>query len=254
MNTNYLGLDTEAPWEPGATYHVYNRAVALNLLYVDQQDHRKFRDKMIRLRPYCEIYAYICCGNHFHMHLRIRSEAAIRQRLERLPELLKAQQKYLEGRIGFQRLVGDAFARTVQAYARAFNLRHGRSGDLFNKTVKRIAVTDRLLSRRLVAYIHCNAFKHQIADTVFGLGVQSSFGDILRGESYLIAVDAVLERFGGMDTFVAYHREFKERWAKVLNRFNEERYFAYKKVGLELHRGKVRPPWLLDRGEQFLQR
>jgi len=222
----------------------------MNKLFVVERDHRLFREKLSRLKPYMEIYALACVGTHFHMHVRIRTDAEIRLCLGRLPKLLKVQRGYLEGRVNFQRLIGDAFARSFQAYARAFNLKYDRDGDLFNQTVRRLRVRDELLSRRLCAYIHCQDIKHGLGERVTGLGSKTSFDEIWKGYSKLIDIEAVLTRFGGRAAFVAYRRIYSQQRRAALKRFNEDRFFQYDQT----HGGRSRstPVWILDRGEAFL--
>jgi hypothetical protein len=250
MNRSYLVLDPFAKWIPGATYHVYNRAVAMNKLFVVERDYRLFREKLERLKPYLEIYALACVGTHFHMHVRVRTDAEIRLRLSRLPKLLSVQRRYLQGLENFQRLIGDAFARSFQAYARAFNLKYNRDGDLFNQTVRRLRVRDELLSRRLCAYIHCQDIKHGIGDRVAGLGSKTSFEEIWKGYSSFIDVAAVLSRFGGKEAYIAYHHTYSQQRRAALQRFNEERFFQYDQTHGG-RRGKL-PCWVLDRGEAYL--
>jgi len=249
VKRNYLTLDPFAKWIPGASYHVYNRAVALNKLFVVKRDFEIFRRKLERLKPYAEIYALACVGTHFHMHVRIRTDAEIRLRLLTLPKLLNVQRSYLEGKATYQRLVGDAFGRSFQAYARAFNLKYQREGDLFNQTVRRLRVRDDLLSRRLCAYIHCQDIKHGLGERVSGLGLKTSFEEIWRGNSSFIDVEAVLTRFGGLAAFVDYHRSYSQKRRAALKRFREERFFQYDLKNRN-HSGEV-PVWLLDRGESY---
>ena len=250
VKRSHLVLDPFAKWIPGATYHVYNRAVALNKMFVVKRDHELFREKLQRLKPYVEIYAIACVGTHFHMHVRIRTDAEIRRRLLALRKLLNVQKRYLEGRETFQRLIGDAFGRSFQAYARAFNLKYQRKGDLFNQTVRRLRVRDDLLSRRLCAYIHCQDIKHGLGERVSGLGMKTSFEEIWRGKSSFIDVESVLARFGGKEAFIEYHRIYSQRRRAVLKRFNEDRFFQYDQTNRD-HSGKL-PVWLLDRGEAYL--
>ena len=221
-----------APWYPGGSYHVYNRAVSLNRLFVVEKDVLRFRDSLRdKLRPFFEIYALACVGSHFHLHGRVRSLAKIERYLRGLPasQLLSLQRRYLAGEVGFQRLVGDAFARAFHGYARAFNRRHGRSGGLFNQTVRRLCVRDDLISRRLIAYLHCNEVKHGVGRRVMGLGYRTTFEEIARGQTFFCEATAVLERFGGRAAFVAYHRAYKARRLAALRRFDEQRFFGYER-------------------------
>ena len=238
----YLAL-----WVPGGSYHVYSRAVNGNLLFVDARDVRKFREKLRRLLPFCELFALACVGNHFHLHLRVRREDEIRARLlarQHRAVLGRRQRRWLAGDLSFQELLGDAFARTLHAYTKAFNLRHGREGDLFNHTVRRRRVRGDLLSRRLVCYIHAQWVKHARGNgKVYGQGASSSFAELI-GEgrpSHLFAAAAVLARFGGRAAFIEQHRAYVARRRGALRRFGEARFF-----GCETPRARAgRPVWLM---------
>ncbi len=235
-----------ARWAPGASYHVYNRAIPLHLLFVDDAARAKFLAKLKRLHPVCIIYAYALMGTHFHLHLRIRAEEDIRQRLLRLYRPLKLQQAWLEGRINFQKLVGDAFARSFHAYVKHYNTKNNRTGVLFDGTVRRLRVRDDLTSRSLCAYLHSQFIKHQLGTKVGGHGIATSFSAFEAGKSNFVDVEAVLERFGGEQAFMSYHRTYAAKRRAALERFNEKRFFGYTPPNQQL------PPWALYRGEEYV--
>ena len=234
-----------APWVPGASYHVYNRAVPLNRLFCTAYNITKFRTVLReKLRPFFVLYSVACVGNHFHLHGRVRSLEAIEAHLRSLSKPLSRQRRYLLGELNFQELVGDAFGRTFQAYARSFNIEQGRTGNLLDQTVRRIRVREDLLSRSLCAYHHFNEFKHGLRKDQHGLGPKTTYEEIVRGESDLVDLDAVYARFGGMDGFVRFHEEYGRRKKRSMLDFDEEKYFGYEKY-------PERFTWELNRGEAY---
>ena len=232
-----------APWEPGGSYHVYNRAVALNRLFCTGYNIEKFRDVLRqKLKPYFAIYSVSCVGNHFHIHGRVRTISEIDTYLRGLRKPLGRQRRYLRGEVSFRELVGDGFARAFQAYARSFNIEQKRTGSLMDQTVRRIRVRGDLLSRSLCAYHHFNAFKHGLWRDQRGLGDVTTYAEIARGESDLVDLAAVYLRFGGREEFVAYHERYFENRRESVLAFDEQRYFGYDKYperyGYALNRGE----------------
>jgi len=95
--------------------------------------------------------------------------------------------------------------------------------------VRRLRVREDLISRSLIAYIHCNEVKHKVGNRVVGLGLRTSYAELASGRSTLCDTDAVLARFGGREAFAHYHRQYKHRRLAVLHRYDEERAFGYTK-------------------------
>ena len=150
-----------AAWAPGGSYHVYNRAVALNRMFCNWYNVSKFRAVLReRVCPFFAVYSLSLVGNHYHLHGRVRSVGEIEAYLRSGVRLSAWQRKYLGGEASFQQLVGDAFARAFQGYSRSFNIQQGRAGTLMDQTMRRIRVRGDLLSRTLCAYHHFNPHKH----------------------------------------------------------------------------------------------
>ena len=244
-----------APWLPGASYHVYNRAVPLNRMFVHERDWEVFLAKLHRLLPVFELYAYALVGSHFHLHVRMRMLDEIMVRLAALSRPSKLQRDFILGRVGFQKLVGDALSRAFHGYTNYFNLKHERTGELFNETVRRLRVRDDLLSRRLCGYLHAQFIKHGLDDKIMGHGISTSFDALLGDEpSTLLNRSAVLERFGGRDAFIAFHRDYAARRRAALRRFDERRFFGYLPARERAARNGKRPAYLLDLDEVYVLR
>ena len=90
---------------PGCYYHLYNRGVNRQSIFLDERDYVNF---LLRVRKYCEKYtvqpiAYCLMPNHFHFLMRQESE---------------------------QR-AGLVIQHACNGYAQFFNRRHQRQGALF---------------------------------------------------------------------------------------------------------------------------
>ncbi len=130
----------------GEYYHIFSRGVDKRPIFIDEQDrlrfirglriinnskrptNREFRKNSSIVDPYVEIAAYCLMTNHFHLLVRQRKEGGISSFLQR----------FLNG------------------YARYFNLRHERTGKLFDGSYKAVHIDS---NEQLIAtqrYIHLN--------------------------------------------------------------------------------------------------
>lgn len=235
-----------APWEPGASYHVFNRAVALNRLFCSWDNVAKFRAVLTaKVKPVFAIYSLSLVGNHFHLHGRVRSLDELEAYLRSLSKPLKRQRRYLDGEIGFQEFIGDAFARAFHAYGRSFNIHAKRTGSLMDQTVRRLRVRDDLLSRRLCVYHHANAMKHGLYPGYTTLKGLTTYAEIVKGASDLVDLEAVYARFGGVEAFVRFHETSVRRHARNYAEHDELRHFGYENY-------PERFSYQLNRGEHYL--
>lgn len=218
-----------ATWAPGGVYHVYNHAVMPNLLFGDGEDRHFFvmllREKVIH---FAEVFAYALIPNHFHIALRIKSEAALRALLAD-PEYNPTayERKWLAGEATFTKMIGDHWANIFAMYTAHRNPKAKRRGTLLDQTVRRIRVRDDLVSRRLIMYIHTNEVKHHIRNDYEGSSyLICSYAYYFKDRSdHWLARDTVLERFGGLDSFVRKHREYVKKYGTQISAFDEEIYF-----------------------------
>ena len=128
-----------------AYYHVFNRGVAKQPIFLDARDKYKFLALIDRYTyntnderrgdglPYTtydiEIAAYCLMGNHFHLFIYQESD----------PGQLSAFMKSL-----------------LIAYSMYFNLRHKRKGPVFEGMFQASRVTDEAHFQHLSRYIHLN--------------------------------------------------------------------------------------------------
>ena len=84
----------------------------------------------------------------------------------------------------------------------------GRTGSLFEKPFHRKIITDDGYFWRLVLYIHSNPQKHGLTDD-FRLWPFSSYAAMLSDQPTRLKRDEVLLAFGGRESFVQQHDEYK---------------------------------------------
>lgn len=146
MTTRKLVLST------GDYYHIYNRGNSKQVIFLDDQDKRRFvkllglLNQSIRIRvdeesikqsflkkdePLVAIGAYVLMDNHFHLLLKQVSDNGITSFMQKVST----------------------------AYAMYFNKKYKRTGSLFEGTFKSKHANEDLYLRYLYAYIHLNPAK-----------------------------------------------------------------------------------------------
>ncbi len=184
--------DTKSILIPDATYHVYNRANGLELLFAQEDNYLFFLEKYRHyILPIAQTFCYCLMPNHFHFLIRIKGE-------KELTETFKVSEN-LEG------LLSNRFSNFFNSYSKAFNKQQNRRGNLFMHTFKRKRITDEKYLCKLVHYIHYNpveaGFCSNPEDYKF-----SSFNSILSSSPTLINRNEVIEWFGDKKNFIYCHR------------------------------------------------
>jgi putative transposase len=124
-------------WRPGGFYHIYNRGVSKATLFREETN---YLFVLRKARAYCQelqvvLIAYCLMPNHYHFLVRQDGE----QPAGLLPQ------------------------RIFNSYSKAYNLRYGHSGTLFERRyqVKQVESDAHLL--HLCRYIHANPVKDGLA-------------------------------------------------------------------------------------------
>lgn len=202
--------DYLAKFIPEAHYHVYNRTNNRELLFHDDTDRRFFMEQYKRfVATYVDTYAYCLLPNHFHFAICIKPGGALIELVEQTPESKRtssqhqilSQQK--EERY-FHPLMERQFTRMFTSYAKYFNFRYERSGNLFYRPFRRVAVDDDSHLQWLIYYIHHNPRKHKVMEN-FHQYIWSSYTALISQKHTLLLRKAVWDIFGGYANFVAFH-------------------------------------------------
>jgi REP element-mobilizing transposase RayT len=179
----------QTPLESSKFFHIYNRAIGKDLLFLTDENYRYFLQKYNEyLSDYVETYAYCLMGNHFHFLIRVKDELPSSQltnlqdlSIDAVPHLssfqnltnVKSKEKYEPHQI-----ISLQFKNLFIAYTKAFNKQHCRYGGLFQTPFKRVEVDSDLYFTRLVYYIHTNPRHHEIMND-FENYAWSSYGSLL---------------------------------------------------------------------------
>jgi REP element-mobilizing transposase RayT len=173
------------PVEPGLVYHVCTRGNNRNPIFLADQDRRHFLQLcQERIVPAADLFAYCLLPNHFHLLLRFHAPPD--------PEPAGYRQP--------SRVLADM----LNAYARAFNLDHGRVGAVFQRPFRRVRIRTQEQLTHVVVYIHHNPQRHGLADG-FRTWKFSSFAALRSAGATLLARDEVHAWFGGASAFTSAH-------------------------------------------------
>lgn len=180
---------------PERYYHIYNRGNNRENLFHGTRDYRHFLQLYSHhISPIADTFAYCLMRNHFHVLLKIKSEAEWRSRLvveERDANLIA--------------VLPQAFSNFFNAYAKWFNLVYERTGSLFERRFKRIEIASDSYFTTLVFYIHFNPQKHGFVDD-FREWKWSSYVPMLSNQNTKLQRATVLEWFDGRENFERFHQ------------------------------------------------
>jgi REP element-mobilizing transposase RayT len=166
------------PLEFGLCYHIYNRGVNRENIYIEERNYPYFLRLWGRyIDQIADTCAYCLLRNHFHAVIHVRDDPGIRLRASR------------------------QFSNLFNAYARAVNLASGRSGALFERPFHPIAVLDEAYLARLIVYVHQNAQKHGFVNR-FQDWPHSSYHELIGHRWAVCDRQTVMELFGGRDMFL----------------------------------------------------
>lgn len=137
-------------YTPDSYYHVYNRGVGKQPIFIDDRD-REYFLKLVRryLSPANEdrrsdgnsyptfetdLLCYCLMGNHFHMVFYIAADTSA---------------------------VSEFMRSLTTAYTMYFNLRHDRAGHLFQGVYKAAPITSESYLMHISRYIHLNPARYK---------------------------------------------------------------------------------------------
>jgi REP element-mobilizing transposase RayT len=247
-NEKYL-----AAFEEDCTYHVYNRTNNKELLFRSDENREFFLQQFSNyLNPFVEVFCYCLLPNHFHFMIRVKSATSIKDYLQSLPdkELKGIHKIYLadpevtplaehnpELKVSpltptIHDLIEYQFHRFFTSYAMAFNRRFNRTGNLFQRSFKRVQIEKDNQFTQTIIYIHANPLKHKITND-FTVYPWSSYGSIIaqsevsplakergsaKGDTSFVgpaAAKELVDWFGNTDRFIRDHKELSQFYRDV---------------------------------------
>lgn len=185
INRKYIAM-----FEAGKFYHVYNRTNNKESLFLDDDNRKYFLKKYVEYAAiYVDTWAWCLMGNHFHF-------------------LIKVKEKN-EDRAVTHEAVTLAFTNLFKSYSVAFNKRHSRNGNLFQRQYKRVEINHDHQLTQTIVYTHANPLKHGVVSD-FTKYKWSSYQTIVSEKQTVVAREEVLEWFGGKDHFTKDHKDMAD--------------------------------------------
>ncbi|MEM1215507.1 MAG: hypothetical protein AAGJ82_07480 [Bacteroidota bacterium] len=198
----------------GSTYHIYNRAVGRDNLFINDENGKFFLRQWKKYLPYLEVYGYCLMPNHFHFLVGVQPLNAVLH-THIAEQTTQASQAFRAGDITYASYLEQQFKRLFASYALAFNKQNERHGALFQKRFKRIAITSEKRQRYLLAYIHHNPIHHGYCADYSEWNLSSYLAYQTSDKPTAIARNVVYRWFAKTDEskgklhFDQYHHDFK---------------------------------------------
>ena len=168
------------PLLPDQYFHIYNRGNNGENIFIEERNYHYFLLLISKhLLPICNVLAYCMLKNHFHL-------------------VVKTKEKQTEKNIS------KAFSNLFNAYAKAINKAHNRTGSLFENRFKRIIITDEDYLKNLIIYLHLNPENHKFIGH-FKNYKHSSYSEYVSQKDGLISKETGISLFDSVDNFAAVH-------------------------------------------------
>ena len=187
------------PLQPGRYYHIYNRGNNREDLFRTSQNYRYFLELYARyVNPIADTFVYCLMRNHFHLLMRIKTEAEWRETYAKISNVAGdlVTHPFNPSR---------SFSHLFNAYAQSINKMFKRTGSLFQERFRRIEVTTGTYFTNLVFYIHFNPQKHGFVDD-FREWPWSSYGALLSNAKTQLQRRDVMTWFNGVQRLQEFHR------------------------------------------------
>ena len=195
-------LNYHLPLVEDQFYHIFNRGNNRENIFYQDKNYHYFLEKYDEYLSSClNTYAFSLIPNHFHFLIKVKNTAT--------DSIAQS-----DGISDVSKKISEQFRRFFLSYSQAINKQEGRSGSLFQKNFKRIPVysPDHLIY--LVYYIHANPLRHKIlAD--FKKYPFSSYRFFLTSKETKLCRKEVLEWFGSLDQFIAFHQGLQENLEEI---------------------------------------
>lgn len=170
--------------EPDYYYHIYNRGINRQPIFVYEKHYLKFLKLFKTYIPsYADILAYCLIPNHFHFLLYIHPDG-----------------------VGVPRqCFANPLGVTFNSYAQWFNKKTDRTGSLFQRPFKRKKIDTQEYLKQVIYYIHRNPMHHGLTDHPEEYKY-SSYADLVSNNETMVSRDHVLQWFDGPSHFADFHK------------------------------------------------
>lgn len=138
---------------PNTYYHIYNHANGDDNLFREEKNYDFFLQKYhLHIDPIADTVAWCLMPNHFHLLVKIKSEAEVASNFPKFQTLERFEDR--------SKFVSKQFSNFFSSYSQAFNKVYNRRGSLFIKNFKRKEIRSDEYLKTLILYIQLNPVKH----------------------------------------------------------------------------------------------
>jgi putative transposase len=181
------------PLTKGNYFHIYNRGVNGENIFKEEANYYYF---LQQYKKYCvdvfETYSYALLKNHFHLFVYVKENVIVKRD---------------DGKGEIKLDASKQLSHFFNSYAQAINKSYKRTGSLFESPFERKMVDNDSYFTSMIYYCHYNAQLHQMVKGSFKNWPFSSYHSIIENDNNIVAVDKVLDWFGGKDAFIKQHEE-----------------------------------------------
>ena len=184
-------------FHPDNFYHIFNHAVGMENLFKSHENYIFFLSRFDKyISPVAKTFCYCLMPNHFHILIQVRDESSLRNIA-----------KNDDDDFDFHRFIMQQLSNFLNSYAKAFNKQHNRKGALFLDYTKRIEIKDEFYFSKIINYIHQNPVHHQFCKSASEWAYSSYSSIISVNKNTKLERNVVFDWFGGIEGFVAFHKE-----------------------------------------------
>jgi len=215
-----------APLVTGEYYHVYNRGVARQPVFLTKRDYERFLLTLSYyrfLKPSAKLSRFLTLSQGERARMMGRATQTSERLVELISFVLMPNHFHLLVRQSADHGISTFVGRITNSYTRYFNTKHDRVGPVFQGAFKTVRVeTDEQLIH-LSRYIHLNPLVSHVAKESTWLSYPwSSLMDFRQGRSALVERAPVLEHFASPKE---YERFMLDR-ADYLKKLNQIKHLA----------------------------
>ncbi len=196
----------QQPLEIDRTYHIFNRANGQERLFRAPENYRFFLQKFTQYAvPLAEVYAYCLMPSHFQFLLKIKSEPDVKRVFWKHQKEAKHPEKPEVTIEELQTFISRQFSNCLNSYVKAFNKMYHRRGSLLMRYSKRKEIEEESHLLKLFPNIHLHPVEAGLVETPEEWRF-SSYRALISNGKTLLGRKQVLEWFGDVETFKAFHR------------------------------------------------
>lgn len=177
--------------EVGYAYHIYNRGINSNLIFLNNENMAFFLMKTEEyLLPNFEIHGYCLMPDHFHFILKPKLNVD-------LDSMNFTNNKGLHSE---ESIYSKSIGKLVSSYTQSFNKVYRRTGPLLESPFKRILIDSEEYFRNLIIYIHQNPEDFQ--NYKF-----SSYKAVISSGETSISRNEIIALFDDRENFIKCHQK-----------------------------------------------